>query len=133
MFSNCGAVEDSWESLGTKKIKPVNLKGNQPHILFGRTDSEAPIHWPPNVNSWLIGKDPDAGKDWRQKKKRVTKDEMVGWHHQLKGHELGQIRICLLLEEMVWDREVWCVAGCEVTKSQTWPGNWTTTTVLYEL
>ena len=77
--------------------------------------------------------DPDAGKDWRQKKKRVTKDEMVGWHHQLKGHELGQIRICLLLEEMVWDREVWCAAVYGVSKTQTWPGNWTTTTVLYKL
>ena len=93
MFLNCGAVEDSWESLGTKEIKPVNLKGNQPQILFKRTDAEAeaPILWPPNVNSWLIGKDPDAGKDWRQKKKRLTEDEMVGWHHQFNGHELGQI------------------------------------------
>ena len=74
-----------------RRSKPVNLNRNQLHTLFRRTDAEAPIHWPPNVNSWLIGKDPDAGKDWRQKKKRLTEDEMVGWHHQFKGHELGQI------------------------------------------
>ena len=78
--------------LESKEIKLVNLKGNQPLILFVRTvaEAEAPILWTPDVNSWLIGKDPDAGKDWRQKDKRVTKDKMVGWHHQFNGHELGQ-------------------------------------------
>ena len=77
--------------LESKEIKPVNLKGNQLWILFGRTDdeSEAPILWPPEANSWLNGKDPDAGKDWRQEK-RATEDEMVGWHHRRNGHELGQ-------------------------------------------
>ena len=61
-------------------------------ILIGRTDTEveAPILWPPNANSWLIGKDPDAGKDWRQKEKRMTEDKMAGWHHWFNGHELGQ-------------------------------------------
>ena len=78
--------------LESKEIKPVNLKGNQPWILFGRADAEAeaPIIWPPDSNSWLIGKDPDAGKDWGQKEKRVTEDEMVGWHHWFNRCELGQ-------------------------------------------
>ena len=66
--------------LECKGMKPVNLKGNQLWILFGRTDAEAevPIIWPPASNCWLIGKDPDAGKDWRQEEKRATEDEMVG-------------------------------------------------------
>ena len=85
-------LENTLESpLGSKEIRPVNLKRNQPWILFGRTnaEAEAPIFRPPDMNSWLIGKDPDAGKGWRQKEKRVTEDE-VGWHHQLNVHELGQ-------------------------------------------
>ena len=78
--------------LECKEIKPVNLKGNQPWILFGRTDaeSEAPVLWPLDAKSWLIGKDPEAGKVWKQKDKRVTEDETVGLHHQFNGHELGQ-------------------------------------------
>ena len=73
-------------------IKPFNPKGNQSWILIGRTDVEAetPILWPPDVNSWLIGKDPDAGKDWRQEEKLGTEDEMVEWHHRLNGHEFEQ-------------------------------------------
>ena len=74
----------------SKEVKPVHPKRNQPWIFIGRTDAEAPILWPPDAKSQLIGKDPDAGKDWRQKEKRVTEDEMVGWHHQFNGHELGQ-------------------------------------------
>ena len=66
MFSNYGAGEDSWESMDRKQLKPVNPKGNQSWIFVGRTDAEAPILWPPDAKSWLIGKDPDAGKDWRQ-------------------------------------------------------------------
>ena len=79
-------------SLDCKEIKPVNPKGNQPWILIGRTDAEAeaPILWPPDVNSLLIGKEPNAGKDWRQEEKRVIEDEMVGWHHWFNGHELGK-------------------------------------------
>ena len=78
-----------WDSTDSKEIKPVNLKGNQPWIFIGRTDveAEALILWPPDVKSWLIGKDPDAGKDWRQKEKGMTEDEMVGWHHGLNGRE----------------------------------------------
>ena len=75
-----------------KEIKPANPKGNQPWIFIGRTDAEteAPILWPPDVKSWLIGKNPDAGKDWRREEKGTTEDEMVGWHHQLNGHEFEQ-------------------------------------------
>ena len=75
--------------LDSKKIKPVNPKGNQSWIFIGWTHAEAetPILWPPDVKNWLIGKDPDAGKDWRQEKKGTTEEEMVGWHHQLDEHE----------------------------------------------
>ena len=84
-------VEKTFKSLlGSKEIEPVKPKGNQPWILIGRTDTAAPILWPPDVKSRLIGKDCDAGKDWRQKKKRATEDEMVGWHHWFTGLELGQ-------------------------------------------
>ena len=77
-------------SLNSKDIKPVNPKGNQPWIFTGMTDAEAPILWPPHEKSWLIRKDPDAGKDGRQEEKEMTEDEMVGWHHQLNGHEFEQ-------------------------------------------
>ena len=86
-------LEETLESpLDRKEIKPVNPKGNQPWIFIGRTDAEAevPILWPPDVKNWLIGKDPDAGKDWRQEK-GMTEDEMVGWHHQINGHDFEQI------------------------------------------
>ena len=73
--------------LDCKEIKPVNPKGNQPWIFIRRTDAEAPILWPPDVKSWLIEKDPDAGKDWGQEEKGTTEDEMVGWHHWLDGYE----------------------------------------------
>ena len=77
--------------LDCKKINPVNPKGNQPWIFIGRTDTEAeaPILWPCNEN-WLIGKDPDSGKDWRQEEKGTTEDEMVGWHHWFNGHQFEQ-------------------------------------------
>ena len=71
--------------------KSVNPKGNQPWIFIGRTDAEAevPILGPPDVKSWLTGKDPDAAKDWGQEK-GTTEDEMVGWHHRLNGHQFEQ-------------------------------------------
>jgi len=77
--------------LNSKEIKPVNHKGNKPWIFIGRTDVEAetPILWPPDVKNCLIGKDPDAGKDWRQEK-GMTQDEMLGWHHPFNGHESEQ-------------------------------------------
>ena len=78
--------------LDCKEIKPVDPKGNQSWILIGRTDAEAetPMFWPPDVKNWLTGKDPDAGKDWRQEEKGTTEDEMVGWHHWFNGHEFEQ-------------------------------------------
>ena len=77
-----------------KEIKLVHPKGNWSWIFIGRTEAEAetPILWPPVVKNWLTGKDPDAGKDWRWEKKGTTEDEMVGWHHQLDGHEFEQAR-----------------------------------------
>ena len=79
--------------LDCKEIQAVHPKGNQPWIFIGRTDAEAEaaIFWPPNVKNWFIGKDPDAGKDWRREEKGMAEDEMVGWHQQLDGHELEQI------------------------------------------
>ena len=78
--------------LDSKEIKPVNPKGNQLWIFIGRTDAEteAPILWPSDLNRQLTRKDPDAGKDWRQEQKGTTEDAMVGWHHQLCGHEFEQ-------------------------------------------
>ena len=77
--------------LDSKEIKAVNPKRNQPWIFIGRTDAEAeaPLFWPPDATSWLTGKNPDVGEDWVQKKE-VAEDEMLGWHHQLKGHESEQ-------------------------------------------
>ena len=77
--------------LDCKEIQPVHPKGNQSWVFTGRTDVEAetPIFWPPDAKSWLIWKDPDAGKDWRQEEKEMTEDEMIRWHHQLNGHEFG--------------------------------------------
>ena len=74
--------------MDSKEIKSVNPKGNQPWIFIGRTDAEAEasILWPPDVMSQLIGKDPDAGKDWGQEEKRAAQDEMFGWYHWLTGH-----------------------------------------------
>ena len=100
-------LEKTLESpLDCKEIKPVNPKGNQSWIFTGKTDAEAeaPILWPPDAKNWLIGKDPDAGKDWRKEEKGTTQDEMVGWHHQLDGHEF---------EQTLWDGDgqrslAWC-------------------------
>ena len=77
--------------LGCKEIQPVHPKGNQSWIFIGRTDveAEAPVLWPPDAKSCLIGKDPDAGKDWGQEVKWTAGDEMVGWHHPLNGRGFG--------------------------------------------
>ena len=85
-------LEEAPESPLDSKIKLVNPKGNQPWIFIGTTDAEteAPILWPPDVKSQLIGKDADAGKDWGQEEKGVTEDEMAGWHHWLNEHEFEQ-------------------------------------------
>ena len=86
-------LEKTLEShLDSKEFKPVNRKRNQPWIFIGRTDVkvEAPFLWPPDAKNWLIWKDPDAGKDWRQEEKGMTEDEMVEWHQRLNGHEFEQ-------------------------------------------
>ena len=101
--------------LDSKKIKPVNLKGNQFWMLVGRTDAEAeaPVFWSSDMNSWLIGKVPDAWKDWRQNKKRAPEDETAGWHHQCSGINFGK------LWEMVRDMDVWRAIIHGVAKSWT--------------
>ena len=86
-------LEKTLESpLDSKEIQPVHPKGNQSWVFIGRTDAEAEaaILWPPVMKNWLIGKDPDAGKDWRQEEKGTTEDEMTEWHHWLDGHEFEQ-------------------------------------------
>ena len=85
-------LEKTLESpLDCKESRPVHPKGDQSWVFIGRTDAEAetPILWLPDVKSWLIGKDPDAGRDWGQEEKGTTEDEMVGWHHRLSGHGFG--------------------------------------------
>ena len=98
--------------LDIKEIQPVQPKGNQSWIFIGRTDAEAEtlILWPPDVKSWLIGKDPDAGKDWRQEK-GTTEDEMDGWHHRFDDMSLSK------LQELVTDRKAWRATVHVVTKS----------------
>ena len=86
-------LEKSLESpLTCKEIQPVHPKGNQSWIFIGRTDAEAeaPMFWSPDAKTWLIGKDLDAGKDWRQEENGMTEDEMIGWHHWLDGHDFEQ-------------------------------------------
>ena len=83
-------LEKTLESpLDCKEIQPVHPKGDQSWVFFGKTDDEAetPILWPPHAKSWLIGKNPDAGRDWGQEEKGTTEDEVTGWHHRLDGHE----------------------------------------------
>ena len=97
-------LEKTLESpLDFKEINPVNPKGSQSWIFIGNADAEAeaPILWPSNMKSWLIGKDPDAGKGWRQEEKGAKENQMVGWHHPLNGHEFEQTL------EMMKDREAW--------------------------
>ena len=85
-------LEKGLESpLDCKEIQPVHPKGDQSWVFIGKTDveTETPILGPPDVKNWLIGKDPDAGKDWGQEEKGTTDDEMVEWHHQLNGQKFG--------------------------------------------
>ena len=119
-------LEKTLESpLDCKEIQPVHPKGDQSWVFIGRTDAEAetPILWPPHAKSWLIGKDPDAGRDWGQEEKGTTEDEMAGWHHWLDGRESE------------WTPGVGDGQGgmacCNswVTKSRTRLSNWTELTV----
>ena len=107
--------------LDCKEIQPVHPKGDQSWVSIGRTDAEAetPILWPSDEKSWLIWKDPDAGRDWGQEEKGTTEDEMVGWHHQLNGHEFGK------LWEFVVNRQAWCAAAHGVAKRWTQLSDWT--------
>ena len=114
-------LEKTLESpLDCKEIQPVHPKGNQSWIFIGKIDAEAeaPILWPPHGKNWLVGKDPDAGKDWRREEKGMTEDEMVGWHHWIRGHEFDHA--------VPGDSEGLIATVCGITKSQTWLSDWTT-------
>ena len=120
---NSGVGEDSWNSPGQQGDQPVNLQGDQPWILIGRTDAEAEalVFLSSDVNSWLTGKVPHAGKEWGQKKMSWGWDGWSDGITEAMDMNLGK------LQEMVKDREAWCAAVHRVVKNRTWMGDWATT------
>ena len=106
--------------LDCKEIQPVHPKGNQSWIFTGRTDAETQILWPPEAKSQLIGKDPDAGKDWGQKEKGMTKDETVGWHHWLNGHESEQTLGDSEGQGSLACCSPWCLKELDTTEQLNW-------------
>ena len=108
--------------LDSEEIQPVHPEGNQSWIFIWRTDIEAetPLLWPPNTKNWLIGKDPDAGKDWRWEEQGMTEDEMIGWHHRLNGHEIEKA-----LGVGDGQGSLACTTVHGVSKSRTQLSNWT--------
>ena len=123
MLLNCGAGEDSWDPLDCKGIQPVHPKGDQSWVFIGRTnaDAEAPILCITDAMNWLLGKDPDARKDWRQEEQGTTQDDMVGWHHWLDGHEFEQ---ALGVGDGLGSLVCWSQGGCKESDTTKWL-NWT--------